>query len=158
MFLDTIFIPAFIGFYASSLISLLMIAVILYLGINEQSISIGFLFALLVEYVFKYTPGSYAITFLLIALVIFLISRFLNLPSLKSSRNIVDIVSLSVVAPFINYLFHLVFTGISAYTKDGYSFLLPAHDLILLVYYSVGMFLILIFLKLLDTRHVQERI
>ena len=152
-FLDIIFLPSFLGFKFSSLLSLLLISIILYFGVNKKSIWVGILISAIIEIILKYIPGSYVTSFVILVLFIFLALRFLNFPSLKYS-GISTILVVSTFAPFINYLFFLIFNIVSGYAKNDYGLILPFYSPInplFLILYSLEMFLIILAFRFLDS-------
>ena len=152
-FLDAILLPSFFNFPTSSLLPLLLIANILYFGINKRSIIIGCTMAFLVEVVFMYNTGIYITSFLSIVLLIFSASKFLNLPSLKSA-GVWSIFSVSLIAPLFNYIFFFVFTVMLAFINGSYSSILPEYSTTptFLLGCVAEMFLILYAFKFLEDK------
>ncbi len=151
VFLDLIFLPAFIGFQNSSLLSLFLISIIFYLGINKRSILIGIFLSVFIEIIFKYNPGLYTISFLIMVAMIFCVSKFFNFPTIRSSNNIFTTIGLSVAVLFTNYAFYLVFMVVSDYIKNDYRNMVPMHSLLtpaLVGYYLFETLLIFYFIKL----------
>ena len=160
-FLDAILLPSFFNFKFSSLLSLFLIAIILYSGVNKKSIWIGISISALIEIIFKYNPGSYVISFIILILIIFLVSKFLNLPLLKHA-NIYTVLGLSLFAPFLNYLLFFIFIAISGYIKSDHRLILPMYSPVnpLLIFcYLLETFLILFMFRFLESiKNVQKRI
>src|SRR3989344_8105887 len=97
LFLDFIFLPSFFRFYDSSLSSLFLISVILYYGINKNTVLFVFLSALLIELLAGYNPGLYSIAFLLCVLILFILSKTFNIPTVSQASSIFTYAGLSIM-------------------------------------------------------------
>ncbi|OGN09503.1 MAG: hypothetical protein A3J46_00470 [Candidatus Yanofskybacteria bacterium RIFCSPHIGHO2_02_FULL_41_11] len=150
IFLDFVFIPSLTGFLYGSLSSLFLISLILYFGIRKNVVVACLFFCILVELSLGYKFGSYSASFLFICLLILLISRFINIPTVKGSGNILTISILSLAAPFLNYVFFVVFNYIDERNLLGLRY--EIIDLAYLGYYALEAFLILNAIKLLDAQ------
>lgn len=155
IFIDAILLSSLFGFMTSSLTTLFLVTIILYFGITKKSILFGLLSALLMEAFFKYMPGSYVVSFLVVAAIIFLISRFLNLPSLRDTNSVATIIGVAIVAAFINYLFFFALILVAGFIRDDYNFLTlyGSFNIIAVISYGIEAFVILHCLKFLDKRH-----
>ena len=141
--LDFIVLPA-VGFFNGSLLSLFMISLILYYGVQEKPIILGLGLAVLTEFSLGYKLGAYSVSFLILCILILFISKFFNIPTIKTSRGVNTIFMLSLAGPFLYYGFIVIFNLIN--TRN---FIVPAHaaDFVYLAYYFLGIFLLLNFLK-----------
>lgn len=128
-FLDVLFLPSLLGFFNSSLSSVFLISLILYFGLTKRSILFGVIFSLLLEIILGYRLGSYSVSFLIVCSLFLFASKFVTIPR--------SIWILSLIGPFLNYVFYFVFIFIN--NRILHAFQNPT----LYLYYSIETFLIL---------------
>lgn len=152
IFVDSIFLPAFIGFQNSSLLSLFIVSMVFCLGINKRTILVGTFLAVFMEILFKHSLGSYVTSFLIVVMAIFYISKFFNLPTVGSGNNFFTALILSSAAFLANYVFYIIFNIMSGYINGNYWIIVPLRELLtplLVSSYLLETFLLFYFIKLL---------
>lgn len=110
LFLDLLVLPAFFGFRESFLSLLVLLVPVLYMGSTRQFIAYGFAFAFISESFRGLNLGDMTIPFLLTAIVIYLIQRFLNIKYTYDTRfnlkMLVLIMMMSVASVYIFSFFY----------------------------------------------------
>lgn len=150
VFFDTIFLPAFLDITKSHLIISYFSAFLLYLGVSNKSIFLGFLLVIFTEKILGFNFGSYSVAYFIVSIFILLLSSFFNIRSGKDSPNITAWACIALMGVFVSYLFSSLVVIVEAQSMTNQH--------IVLGYWDLAIYFLEIFLLFYVFDYVQARL